>query len=121
MTPGELKARVTVATCAAAVVMALPVAWLAGAPAALGILAGAALAVVNFRWLVARADVASAAPGFAGALWYVGAALRFALVAAVAGLLFVSGWAHPVALLAGFTVLPCAVIAHGLAAARQEA
>jgi ATP synthase I subunit len=121
MTPGELKARVTVATCAGAVVMALPLAWLAGSPAALGILAGAAVAVVNFRWLAARAGVAVAAPGLAGALWYVGTALRFGVVAAVAGLLFVSGWAHPVALLAGFTVLPCAVIAHGLAAARQEA
>ena len=121
MTPGELKARATVATCAGAVVMAVPFAWLAGAPAGLGILAGGALAVVNFRWLAARAEVAAAAPGLAGALWYVGAALRFALVAAVAGLLFVSGWAHPVALLAGFSVLPCAVIAHGLAAARREA
>jgi len=120
MTPGELRARVTVATCAGAVVMALPVAWLAGSSAALGILAGGALAVVNFRWLAARADVAAAAPGLAGALWYVGAALRFSLVAVVAGLLFVSGWAHPVALLAGFTVLPCALVALGLQAARQE-
>src|SRR5688572_24521760 len=100
MTPGELKARVTVATCAGALLLALPVAWLAGAPAALGILAGGALAVLNFRWLAARADVASAAPGLAGALWYAGAALRFVLVAAVAGVLFASGWAHPAALLA---------------------
>jgi hypothetical protein len=121
MTPGELKARVTVATCAGALVMAAPLAWLAGSPAALGILAGGALAVVNFRSLAARADVAAAAPGLAGALWYVGAALRFALVAVVAGLLFVSGWAHPVALLAGITVLPCALLAFGLQAARQEA
>lgn len=121
MTPGELKARVTGVTCAGAVLMALPVAWLAGASAALGILAGGALAVVNFRSLAARADVAAAAPGLAGAVWYVGAALRFVLVAAVAGLLFVSGWAHPVALLAGFTVLPCALVALGLHAARQEA
>jgi hypothetical protein len=121
MTPGELKARVTVATCAGALLLALPFAWLAEWSAALGILAGGALAVVNFRWLVARADVAAAAPGLAGAVWYVGAALRFALVATVAGLLFVSGWAHPVALLAGFTVLPCALIALGLHAARQEA
>ena len=121
MTPSELKARVTVATCAGAVVMALTLAWLAGPAAALGILAGGALAVVNFRWLAARADVAAAAPGLAGAVWYVGAALRFALVAAVAGLLFASGWAHPVALLAGFTVLPCALVVLGLHAARQEA
>lgn len=121
MTPGELKARVTVATCAGAVVMAVPLAWLAGAPAALGILAGGALAVVNFRWLAARAEVAVAAPGLAGALWHVGAVLRFGMVAAVAGVLFVSGWAHPVALLAGFTVLPCAIVALGLHAARQEA
>ncbi|HUF91375.1 MAG TPA: ATP synthase subunit I [Candidatus Limnocylindria bacterium] len=121
MTPGELKARATVATCAGAVVMAVPFAWLAGAAAGLGILAGGALAVVNFRWLAARAEVAAAAPGLTGALWHVGAVLRFGLVAAVAGVLFVSGWAHPVALLAGFTVLPCAIVALGLHAARQEA
>src|SRR5688500_12538551 len=121
MTPGELKARVTVATCAGAVLMALPVAWLAGSPAALGILAGGALAVLNFRWLAARADVAAAAPGFVSALWYAGAALRFVLVATVAGALFVSGWAPPGALLAGLAVLPCALLAFGLHAARQEA
>ena len=120
MTPGELKARVTVATGAGAVMIALPFAWLAGSPAALGILAGGALALLNFRWLTARADVAAAAPGFAGALWYLGAVLRFALVATVAGALFVSGWAHPVALLAGLTVLPCALVVFGLHAARQE-
>jgi hypothetical protein len=119
MTPGELRARVSVATGAGAVIIALPFAWLAGSPAALGILAGGALALLNFRWLTARADVA-AAPGFAGALWYVGAVLRFALVATVAGALFVSGWTHPVALLAGLTVLPCALLALGLQAARQE-
>jgi hypothetical protein len=121
MTPSELKARVTVATGAGAVMIALPFAWLSGSPGALGILAGSALAVLSFRCLAARADVAAAAPGFAGALWYVGAALRFALVAAVAGVLFVSGWAHPVALLAGVTLLPCALLALGLHAARQEA
>jgi hypothetical protein len=119
MTPGELKARVTVATCAGALILALPFAWLAEWSAALGILAGGALAAVNFRWLAARADVASAAPGLAGALWYAGAAVRFVLVMAVAGMLFVSGWAHPVALLAGFTVLPCAVVAFGLRAAQE--
>ena len=121
MTPGELKARATVATCAGTVVMAMPLAWFAGAPAGLGILAGGALAVVNFRWLAARVEVAAAAPGVAGALWHVGAALRFGLAAAVAGVLFVSGWAHPAALLAGFTMLPCAIVALGLHAARQEA
>jgi hypothetical protein len=31
-----------------------------------------------------------------------------------------TGWAHPVALLAGFTVLPCAVIRLGLSDARKE-
>jgi len=121
MTPSELKARVTVATGAGAVLIALPFAWLAGSPAALGILAGGALAVLNFRWLAARADVAAAAPALTGALWYVGAVFRFALVATVTGALFVAGWAHPVAVLAGLTVLPCALLAFGLHAARQEA
>jgi hypothetical protein len=34
--------------------------------------------------------------------------------------LLATGWAHPIALVAGFTVLPCDVIARGLASARTE-
>jgi ATP synthase I subunit len=117
MTPSELTARVTWQTCALIVVMAVPAAWLGGRPAALGVLAGGALAVGNFRWLVARAM--TAAPG-RGAGWLVGAALRFLAFIAACAVLLASGLVHPVALLAGFVILPCDVLLEGARAAREE-
>ena len=120
MTPGELTTRVTVDTCAAVAALTALAAWFGGAPAGLGVLAGGALAVVNFRWLVARASAATAAGSASAAAWLVGAGLRFAACTAACGLLLATGWAHPVALVTGFTVLPCDLIARGLAASRAE-
>ena len=59
MTPSELTTRVTLDTCAAVAALAALVWWLAGESAGLGVLVGCALAVVNFRWLVACAFVAT--------------------------------------------------------------
>jgi len=120
MTPGELTTRVTVDTCAAVAALTALAAWFGGAPAGLGVLAGGALAVVNFRWLVARASAATAAGSASAAAWLVGAGLRFAACTAACVLLLATGWAHPVALVTGFTVLPCDLIARGLAASRTE-
>jgi ATP synthase I chain len=127
MTPSELRGRVTLDTCAAAAALAVPAAWLGGAPAGLGVLAGGVLAIVNFRWLVARATAATAAlsavPGAGSAAagtWLVGSGLRFGVSLAACTLLLASGWAHPIALLVGFTLLPCDLIVRGLAAARAE-
>lgn len=117
----------TLDTCAAAAALAAPAAWIGGVPAGLGVLAGGALAIVNFRWLVARATavtaVLSATPGNGGAaasVWLVGSGLRFGASLVACTLLLATGWAHPVALLAGFTLLPCDLIVRGLAAARAE-
>jgi ATP synthase I chain len=127
MTPSELRARVTLDTCAAAALLAAPSAWIGGASAGLGVLAGGVLAILNFRWLVARATVAtaalSAAPGTgstAASVWLVGSGLRFGASLAACTLLLVTGWGHPIALLMGFTLLPCDLIVRGLAAARGE-
>ena len=120
MTPGELTTRVTLDTCAAVAALAAVAAWLGGASAGLGVLAGGVLAVVNFRWLVARASAATAAGNAAASAWLVGAGLRFAACTVACALLLTTGWAHPVALVAGFTVLPCDLIARGLAGARTE-
>src|SRR5262245_43720859 len=127
MTPGELSGRVTLDTCAAVAALAAPAVWIGGAAWGLGVLAGGALAVVNFRWLVARVGAATApgrvVTGAADAVasaWLVGAGVRFAACLGAGTLLLASGWAHPIALLAGFTVLPCALVARGLAAARAE-
>jgi hypothetical protein len=119
MTPSELTSRVTAATVLAVAPLAVVGAWLGGVAGAAGVVAGGALALVNFRWLVARCAATVAAPGGAG-LWLVGVGARLAAAAAVSGALFATGWAHPVALLAGFSVLPCAVVAHGLQLARRE-
>ena len=127
MTPSELRGRVTLDTCAAAALLAAPTALIGGVPAGLGMLAGGVLAIVNFRWLVARATAATAAlsaiPGggnAAASVWLVGSGLRFGVSLAACTLLLATGWAHPIALLAGFTLLPCDLIVRGLAAARAE-
>ena len=120
MTPSELTTRVTLDTCAAVGALAALGWWLLGAPIGLGVLAGGALAVVNFRWLVARAAIATATGSASAAAWILGAGLRFAACTAACGILLATGWAHPVALVAGFTVLPCDLVARGLASARRE-
>ncbi len=120
MTPGELTTRVTLDTCAVVAALAAVAAWLGGAPAGVGVLAGGALAVVNFRWLVARASAATAAGNAAASAWLVGAGLRFTVCIVACALLLTTGWVHPIALVAGLTVLPCDLIARGLAGARTE-
>ncbi len=120
MTPSELTTRVTLDTCAAVGALAALCWWFVGAPSGLGVLAGGALAVVNFRWLVARAATATATGSASAAAWVLGTGLRFIACAAACGVLLAYGWAHPVALVAGFTVLPCDVIARGLESARTE-
>ena len=120
MTPSELTTRVTLDTCAAVLALAGLAGWLLGAPSGVGILAGGALAVVNFRWLVMRTSLALTTGSTSAAAWIVGAGLRFAGCAAACGALLAYGWAHPIALVAGFTVLPCDLIARGLASARTE-
>jgi ATP synthase I chain len=127
MTPSELRGRVTLDTCGAAALLAAPTAWIGGATVGLGLLAGGVLAILNFRWLVARATAATAAlsatPGTgsaAASVWLVGSGLRFGASLAACTLLLATGWAHPIALLVGFTLLPCDLIVRGLAAARVE-
>jgi hypothetical protein len=120
MTPSELTTRVTLDTCTAVGALAAVGWWLMGAPIGLGVLAGGVLAVVNFRWLVARVAIATASGSGSAAAWVIGAGLRFTACAAACGILLAYGWAHPVALVAGLTVLPCDVIARGLTSARTE-
>ena len=117
MTASELTARVTVATAIAVPPLALGGGWLGGGPGVIGVLAGGALALFSFRRLVARVTAATAP----GAGWLVTAALRFTVVTAAAAVLFVTGWAHPVAVLVGYSVLPVMVVVHGLRLARESA
>jgi hypothetical protein len=87
----------------------------AGWPGAVGCLAGGLISLGSFRWVasgVARASAPQAGGGLA--LPALGVGLRhlalFGALAAVLG----TGVAHPLALVAGLSVLPPAVIALGL-------
>jgi hypothetical protein len=117
----ELRLRVTVATTIIVVALAVPAAWLAGSPAAIGVLAAGALTVGNFWWL-SRAAVSAGdpeAPRREIAGWMMGAGARFAVLFAAFAALCAGGYAHPVAVVVGLGALPCALIAQGLRAARE--
>jgi hypothetical protein len=120
MTASDLTSGVTRRTALAVLVAALAGGWLGGVPGALGVLAGGALGLVSFRLLAARVRAVSALGPTLTAPWPLLAGLRFAAVAGVAGLLFVHGWAHPVAWLVGYSALPLAVVLQGLRLAREE-
>jgi hypothetical protein len=106
--------------CALGAAHALAGGWLGGSAGALGVGAGVVLALGNFRWLVSRACATNGTPAAARALWSMGAGLRLVAFSVVCAALLATGWAHPVALVAGLTALPCALVGHGLRAARQE-
>jgi hypothetical protein len=120
MTGRDLTTGVTRQTATAVLVATLAGGWLGGAPGALGVLTGGALGLVGFRLLAARVRAMAAGPALTGP-WVVLAAMRFGAVSGVAALLFVSGWAHPVAWLVGYSVLPAALVLQGLRLAREEA
>jgi hypothetical protein len=115
----DLTAAVTRRTVLAGLAAAVAAGWLGGMPGALGVLTGGALAVLSFRLLAARAVAAASGPALT-APWLVLASLRFAAVSGAAAALFAAGWAHPVAWLAGYSVLPLAVVLQGLRLAREE-
>ena len=90
-----------------------------GWPGAVGSLAGGLISLGSFRWLasgVARAGAPAARAGMAVSVLGVG--LRHLALFGALALVLMSGAAHPVALLAGLSVLPPILIALGLRAAR---
>jgi len=119
MTSSDLTTSVTRRCAVAVAVLALAGGWLGGAPGAAGVVAGGALALGSFRWLVARVVAVSAGPTLPSG-WIAVTGLRFAAVAALAAIAFAAGWVHPIALLAGYTVLPVALVTQGLRLAREE-
>lgn len=120
MTARDLTAGVTQQVAIAVLVAAIAGGWLGGAPGALGVVAGGALAIGGFRVLAARVRAVTAAGPTLTAPWMVLAGLRFTAISGVAGLLFVAGWVHPVAWLAGYSALPLALVVQGLRLAREE-
>jgi hypothetical protein len=120
-TTSDLRLRVTTGTAIAVLALALPAAWLAGPSGALGVLAAGALTAGNFWWLSRAATSAGnpASPRRDVAGWVFGAGIRFAVLFVAFAALCAGGYAHPVAVVVGLTVLPCAVIAQGLRSARE--
>jgi ATP synthase I chain len=137
MTPTELRTRVVREAGAGVLLLALIAGWLGGAPGFVGVAAAGAITVVNFWWLARGASATlgafspgsgaspacaargGAKPSAVSGAWIVASGLRFLALLAAFAALCATGWAHPVAVVAGLTVLPCAVIALGLRAARD--
>ena len=117
----ELRLRVTVATTIVVVALALPAAFLAGAPAAVGVLAAGALTIGNFWWLFRAASAAGdpTVPRREAAGFMLGTGARLAVLFAAFAALCAGGYAHPVSVVVGLSVLPCALIAQGLRSARE--
>jgi hypothetical protein len=111
----DLVGQVMAVTGAAALALAAGAAAVGGGRAALGVAAGAAISLLSFRWLTGgAARMASRPAGLAlGAL-----GLRYATMFTLIALLLGSGGAHVMGVIVGLSVLPPALIALGLRAAR---
>ncbi len=117
----EFRARVTLETVLALAALTVPAAWLAGSSGAIGVLAAGAFVVGNFWWL-SRAAAAAGAPSAAPpqvAGWIFAAGIRFTVLFAAFAVLCAGGYAHPVAVVLGLSVLPCALVVQGLRDARE--
>jgi hypothetical protein len=116
----RFRTRVTMDAGLLAIGLALAGGWFGGRTALLGVVAGTLLALVDFWWLSARADgVGENAPSVT--VWMGAAGLRLAGIAAAVALLFVTGAFHPLALVIGLAVMPCALVTRGLRMAREGA
>jgi len=116
---GEFVGRVSRAMLWALAAVAAGAGLMAGWPAAVGSLSGGLVSLGSFRWIargVARASTFPAGRGLVLSALAVGAR-HLVLFGALAVALW-SGAAHPLALLAGLSLLPPIVIALGLSAAR---
>jgi CHASE2 domain-containing sensor protein len=113
----NLKTRVTMDAELLAIVLALVGGGFGGRTLLLGVLAGGVIAVADFWWLSSSVSGATDAPNtFA---WMATAGVRLAGVAVAVAALFLTGWFHPVGLVIGLSVLPCALVARGLRLARE--
>lgn len=93
---------------------------LAGWPGALGVLAGGLLSIVSLNWIGRGVQSASRllAGGRAHPLWIVGLGFRYVVLFGAVALLLARGIVHPLALVAGLSILPPVLVAFGLRAAR---
>jgi hypothetical protein len=121
MIPSDVTRGVTAAGGVLLAAVAAASLAVAGTDGALGVLAGGGLGLLNFRWLASTALTATRPGREGGSRWLPWAGLRFAVLAAAAGGLLEVGGVSAVGLVAGLTVVPCALVVAGLAAARHAA
>jgi len=119
---GELIRHVVAASLAWLLPLTLGGFFAAGLPGGLGVLAGGAVSLGDL-WLLARGSdraLGLFAGGRIPPLWVVGLGLRHLALFGVLGLLLWSGGTHPVALIAGLSVLPPVLITYALRGARAR-
>ena len=119
MSPIELTSRVTWESGGAVATLALASGLVGGVPLATGVGAGGALAIANFRWLAGRVVKALDGVPVPGG-WALGLGLRLVAFAGATAGLMASGWAHPLGVVIGLTVLPGALVLRGLRQAQTE-
>ena len=119
--PSDLSARVTLSGLAAVLAVTAAAGWIAGAEGAAGVAGGGAIALVNFRWLAKSAArmAALAREDRSAVVGWRRMSLRHLLTVGALGFLVGGGWAHPLAVIVGLSVLPPVLVAQGLFAARQ--
>lgn len=117
MTATELISRVTLLSLSALAPAAAAAGWVGGASGAAGVAAGGGLALLNFRWL-ARGGIAASDRGRRLRAWSaLTSALRYAGTFAALALALSTGWADPLGVLVGLSVLPPVLIVQGLRSA----
>jgi ATP synthase I subunit len=119
----ELVERVTRGTALALVPAALLAGLVAGLEGALGAASGVLISLTSFRWIVrgSRRGALLFAGRRPGTLWVLGLGLRHVTLFVAIALVLWSGAVHPLALLAGLSLLPPILIAAGLRAAGAAA
>jgi hypothetical protein len=119
VSPLELTSRMTWESSGAVAILSLVSGLAGGLPVGVGVGAGGALAIANFRWLAGRV-VGVLEDGPAPGGWALGFGLRLAVLACATAGLMASGLAHPLGVVVGLTVLPCALVLRGLRQAKAE-
>ncbi len=115
----DLVSRVTLSGLPAILLVAAVAAWSGGTAGATGAAAGGVIALANFRWM-ARGAATTLAAGRAPRLAFALAGLRYLGAFGAMALVLSTGWAHPVALVAGLSVLPPVLILQGLRGATGQ-
>lgn len=116
MTADLLIARVTIHALSALAAVAAIAGLVAGLSGFAGAAGAGLIALLNFRWL-ARGAARAGAPD-SPRLALPGLGLRCLTAFGALALLLAAGWAHPLAALAGLSVLPPVLIVDGLIGAR---